>query len=208
MRTFNNEQEQLEFLKDFWNNYGRVLVVGVLLGLLVMYAWQYFKSDRMQHRQQASNLYEQVLKSFNNNDNEVLASEVKILKKDFQNTPYAALATLVAARAYAEAGQYDDATNELSWVLSHSKDEADKQIARVRLARIYLQEEKYDQGLAALNANDFPAFDLYTLEVKGDLYLAKGERDKAREAYKAALALGQNPMVSNLIEMKLSNLAD
>lgn len=206
MRTFNNEQEQVEFLKGWWNNYGSVILLGLCIGVLLLYGWRYYQTQQTHHRAQASTLYEQILKSFAAKDYGSLRAQVVVLKKDYKDTPYTLLAVLVQARIDAENNQLAEAKSQLQWVLDRAKDKALRQVARIRLARVLLQEQAYDKALALLNVNDYPAFDIYTDEVKGDIYLAKGDIPKAREAYQHVLQQDKQQLLGSIVEMKLANL--
>lgn len=206
MRTFNNDQEQLEFLKAWWQSYGKVILLGLCIGVLLMFSWRYYQTQRVHHSAQASTLYEQILKSFQAKDYGSLRAQVVVLKKDYQDTPYAMLAALIQARIDAENSQLPEAKTQLQWVLDHAKDKALRQVSRIRLAKILLQEKAYDPALALLAKNDYPAFDIYTNEIKGDIYLAKGDIPNARATYQAILKQGDPALLGNIVAMKLANL--
>ena len=76
----------------------------------------------------------------------------------------------------------------------------------MRLARVQLQLEKYDEALATLSATLPAAFSAGVEEVKGDIYFKQGKTELARNAYQAAIdgaGEGTNPA----LQMKLDDLA-
>ena len=78
----------------------------------------------------------------------------------------------------------------------------------VRLAGVYLDEGKYDQGLTVLNAvKDAKGEEVPVYDRMGDLYLAKGDVAAARKSWEDALrhAPMTNPLVG-VIEIKLNSL--
>lgn len=206
MRELNNEQEQVEFLKELWETYGRVMILGLLAGLAMMYGWRYYQSSQSQYAQHASTLYEQVLMSYEKQDTESMNTQASLLKSDFKKTPYAMLAALMQARAHVDAQEYDQAKELLQWVIEQARDEATAMVARIRLARVYSQLQQPGAGLALLEDSAYPAFAVYQNEIKGDLYQQQGNIDKAKDAYNAAIAASEDSSISRIIEMKLANL--
>lgn len=77
---------------------------------------------------------------------------------------------------------------------------------RNRLARAHFAAEQYDQALSIIgNVGEAGSFNAIFTELKGDILLAQGDRDGAREAYLAARQ--QNPQGrSGILELKLSDL--
>ena len=89
--------------------------------------------------------------------------------------------------------------------VKHSIDEVMKQIASLRLSRLYIEQKKYDDAATILNASHDDVFDAQYEELKGDLHLAKGDSAQARMAYDKALKL-QGATASQLLKLKRQNL--
>ena len=100
---------------------------------------------------------------------------------------YASGARLRQAQMAANLHRYDEAIAHLQWVVDNSKDEGLSQLAALRMARLLYAQEKTDQALAMLDKDAGRFLPLY-LELRGDILLAKGERESARTAYSEALA--------------------
>lgn len=91
--------------------------------------------------------------------------------------------------------------------MKNGKDEELQAIARLRLASLLLDQKKFDGAIGELNQAHPAAFDAEFLELKGDVFVAKGDSNGARDAYKAALAKmqGESPN-RQLVQTKLDAL--
>jgi predicted negative regulator of RcsB-dependent stress response len=93
------------------------------------------------------------------------------------------MAALSAARAGFESGDLDAAKAQLQWVIDNAKEDEMRDVARMRLAGVLLDEKKYDDALALANAGQSAAFSGLYADLKGDILLAQGKRGEARGAY-------------------------
>ena len=111
-----------------------------------------------------------------------------------------------SARLAIDANQEAGAVGPLQEVIEHSKDVELKHIARLRLARVQIDQGKPDEALQTLSdpAGTFAArYD----EVRGDAYYAKKDPAKAVELYKKALGEDDpESMDSALLALKIADL--
>src|SRR6186713_2454042 len=126
-----------------------------------------------------------MIEAFTRNDRTRGLTLAEEINREYAWTPYAALATLVAARVHVEANELDKATASLKSVVDTAKDDEIKMIARMRLARVLSAQGKYDDALAALKVDDVGEFAPRFADVRGDVLLAKGDRDGALREYQA-----------------------
>ena len=130
------------------------------------------------------------------------------LKQDFPDSTYAQFAALYKAKLAVAAKNLTDAEQELQWVMD-SADNADIVLqATLRLARVLYAQQKYPEALALLD-NDNAVYAAAFEEVRGDIYNAQGERDKAKLAYLKASELNQqaqSPSPNPLLELKIEQL--
>jgi predicted negative regulator of RcsB-dependent stress response len=87
--------------------------------------------------------------------------------------------------------------------VSNSPNVAIADLAKIRLARVESQLGDTISALATLDSVQSLSYIDQVQEVKGDIYVATKEFDKAKEAYDAVLA--EQPQ-NRIVEMKLSNL--
>ncbi len=128
------------------------------------------------------------------------------LIKTYPSSPYADQAQLVLARLAIDANQEAGAIGPLQEVIAHSKDAELKHIARLRLARVQIDQGKPDEALQTLS--DPPGtFAARYDEVRGDAYYAKKDPAKAAELYKKALGEDDpESMESALLALKIADL--
>ena len=131
----------------------------------------------------------------------------KKVRDDHDDSLYASLAAMAAARGYVEQGKLEEAGKELSWTASNAPDKQVALIARIRLARVQSALGKPEEALKTLPKKAPESFTALVEEVRGDLYVATGDTDKALTAYQAALDSGQNVSNSQVLTMKINELA-
>lgn len=181
------EQEQLAELKAWWKQYGNLvtgLVVAASLGVLAWQGWNWY--ERKQSAQ-ASGIYSVLQRAALERDTAKVKAASGELVEKFGRTPYASLGAMLAAKTLFDAGDAKSARAQLAWVAENASDEL-RDLARVRLASVLLDDKAYDEALKVLGASHGAGFDARFAEVKGDVLTAQGKKAEAALAYKAALA--------------------
>jgi len=152
-------------------------------------------------------LYDRMLQDFHSKKLETARQSGESLLNDSSSTPYAGMAGLLLARMDFEAGDVLSGRKHLQWVVEHAKDAATMHAARLRLARINLDSGDKQAALALLDVKDQAGFEAEYAELKGDIYLAQGQREQARAAYRDALKrLPEDSLYAPLLKMKLDDL--
>lgn len=201
------EQEELEKLKAWWKNYGGALVLGVVLGLGLLFGNKYWNEYQETRRAAASNLYADMLEQVRTAKTDAARASATQLVQDYASTPYAGMAALMLARLSFEAGDATGARTHLQWAIDHARDPAVAHTARLRLGRLLLDAREYDAAIAATQVSGPAGFESEYAELRGDAYAAQGKTAEAREAYAAALK--QIPGESahrRTLQMKLDDL--
>lgn len=208
MTVLANEQDQLDAIKAWWKNYGKMTVIFFILGIALSYGWKMWQSSQASYNQQASLIYDQMLSSFRQHNQDAFLAQAQSLSTDFSKTPYASMANFMLANNAVEQGHLDKAYQELKTIMDSSSDSRIRQIARVRAARILLGKHQLKEALALLETVDSSTFLPEINEVRGDVFVAMGETDKARNSYKAALkAIPKGDASRTLLEMKFEQLS-
>src|SRR5277367_6291377 len=146
------DDEQLEAVKHLFKEYAPWIVGGLILGLGGWYGFQYYKSHQNDRALQAAAQFEQMtiaMQADNHNKSRAIADG---LVKDFPGSPYADQAQLAIARMNVEDGHSTDAVVPLTQVMNNSKDTELQQIARLRLARVLIDQGKSDDAIQLLAA--------------------------------------------------------
>lgn len=201
------EQEQLESLKAWWNQYGNIVTWILIAALLAFAAWSGWNYWQRVQARDAALLYEQVTKAAESRDADRVKRAATDLEDKFGRTAYGPMSALVAAKVLYDAGDLAGAKTQLQWAVDHGGDDY-APLARVRLAGVLLDEKAYDQGLALLKDAPPAQFAALFADRRGDLLAAQDKRDDARAAYRLALeklSAGEAGM-RQIIQFKLDAL--
>ncbi|MEJ2508957.1 MAG: tetratricopeptide repeat protein [Gammaproteobacteria bacterium] len=208
MDTYLDDHEQAEAIKRWWREYGRAVITGVLLGLVVLFGTRAWFKHRHEQAQAASMVYAGLMQGLQSGADDQILADADKLRKEFASTPYAALGALAQAKIEVQKGDLKAAAADLRWALDHADQAGTQHIARLRLARVRLAQGKADEALKLLGEAKPGTFVASYAEIEGDAYLAKDEPAKARTAYQRAIAaLAPGARLRQLLQMKLDNLA-
>lgn len=202
-----NEQEQWERAKQLMGELWIYVVGGLALGGAGLWGWNW-NQDRVEKRAlEASTRYEEAIDAFTRNDKPRALQLVEEINRDYANTPYAALSTLVAARTHVEANELDKAAAGLKTVMDTASDPELRVIARLRYARVQSAQGKHDDALATLTVAEPGEFAPRFADTRGDVLLAKGDRAGALKEYLAARAVDMKGQVdTELLDLKIRDL--
>ena len=206
MSDYKTDDEKVEELKAWWKENGTSVIAGVALAIAGLFGWQYWKDYQASTAAAASELYSKVSKADAATLEQALPN-VQKLQDGYASTPYAATASLKVAQQYAEEGDYDKAVTALHWVLDHSKEDAFKHVANLRLARVLIAMGKADDALTITNQTFPTAYLSLVEELKGDVYSAQHKTKEARDAYDKAIASSEGGATEE-IKMKRDNLGE
>lgn len=182
------EQEQLDELKTWWKMYGN-LVTGILVALaLAAVGWQGWNWWQRQQSAQASALYSGVQTAVMQKDAKRARELAGELIEKYSATSYAGMGAMLAARVQADTGDVKNARVQLAWAAENARDPGLRELARLRLAGLMLDEKAYDEALKQLAAEPATSFGPRFAELRGDILAAQGKNAEALAAYDGALA--------------------
>jgi predicted negative regulator of RcsB-dependent stress response len=206
--SYHDEQESIEGLKAWWAQWGNATTWIVLVALIASAGWNGWNFWQRRQAAEAAVLYDQVQQAVNSGDKAMVSRVSTDMEGKFGGTAYAQMTALAAAKALYAAGDEAGAKAQLQWTIDNAKDDEFKQIAKLRLASLLLDDKAYDQGLALLAEPQSDAFKAVVANGRGDLLAAQGKRDDARAAYKLALDTLSKSDTSErqLIQFKLDAL--
>lgn len=188
MATYDlEEQEQLAELKAWWRQYGNLVVSILTAASIGVIAWQGWNWYQRNQTGQASMVYGVLQKSVLEKDTQRIKAASGELLEKFGGTTYAPLGALTSAKAMFDSGDVKTAKVQLAWVVEHGKDEL-RDLARLRLAAVLLDEKAYDEALKQLDGSFSTGFAVRFAESRGDIFTAQGKVAEARSAYQVALA--------------------
>lgn len=208
MATYDlEEQEQIDALKHFWRENGRLIIAAVvafIVGVGGTQGWKYYKRSQAE---QASLQFVKLEDAVGKGDVNEIRNVAQDIIADFAGTPYAPMAALVVAQTEREAGDLDAAAQRLEWVVDNAHSEEVQTIARLRLAAVMLDQEKYDAALQLLDHDVTQAFVGTFADLRGDVLVALGKNADARVQYERALESSRdNSAWRDVVQFKLDAL--
>jgi len=207
VNVYATEEEQVEAIKKWWKQNGKSVLGGVLIGVAVLYGGKMWFEQRNTHIEIASAEYEAMIQDLNQDKNNEAADRGAAILGQYADTAYGELTALAMAKIKVDENDLVAAKSHLQWALDNAKQEEIKRIARLRLARVLNAEGKYDEALQLLSVTKVDKFAAAYDELKGDIYVAKGDNKQARNHYDLALqSLEPTSRARRYIEMKLDDL--
>ncbi len=202
------DEEQVLLLKVWWAQYGKSIIFGILLAVLMTTGYQYYQTKQSETLAKVSIQYAQLMIAVSEQNADNIAQLAGAIKTNYPKTTYATFSSLVLAREAVQYNKLADAATELTWVINHARDASLKQIARLRLARVQFSQGNASTALATLAQVNAPAFYSFAQEIRGDIYVTQGEREKARQAYTSVLADQTYGEALSFVQMKLDELGE
>ncbi|MFY8273519.1 YfgM family protein [Pseudoalteromonas sp. SSDWG2] len=205
MEIYSTEEQQEEAIKGFLKEHGVSIFLGIAIGLGGLYGWKTYNQSQLESAEMASDAFNKVVQSTAEEGSDVLAQSEAFISAH-EDSSYAVLAAFVAAKEAVDNNQLDVAAQKLQWAQENAATAELKAIATTRLARVQLAQQNFEAAMATLNAELPASYEANVAELKGDIYLAQGDKDNARTHYQNAADKGGlegNP----LLQVKLDDLA-
>jgi predicted negative regulator of RcsB-dependent stress response len=205
------EQEQVDQLKAFWQQYGNLITWTLTLALAGFAAWNGWNWWQREQAVKASAMFDELERAAQAADADRSARVFADLKERFPRTAYAQQGALLTAKVQADKGQADAALATLAWASDNAGEDEIRTIARLRAAGLMLEKKQHDAALAQLDAaaqgKNAKAFEALLADRRGDVLLAQGKKDEARKAFEAAYkAMDEKLDYRRLVDAKLTAL--
>ena len=201
------EQDKLDDLRAWWKQWGNTVagvVIAVCVGVIGTQGWRWWSAHQAE---QAAVLYNAVSAAARANDTAKARDAMAQLADNFGRTGYAPRAALIVAALLFESGDKVGARAQLAAVIDGNAEDELKQIARLRLAAMFVDDRQYDDALRTLDARHDESFAGIYADLRGDILAAAGRTDDARIAYQTALTrLDAKSAYRNFVQVKLDTL--
>ena len=209
MALDHQEQEQLDALKQWWKQHGKLVILFIVafaVGLSAFHGWRYYRHSQATA---AATLYAELEQADREDDGKKVRAMAGRIVEQYASTAYSVLASLVAARYAFVAGDLADAKARLQWVVEHARDEEIRDVARLRLAGVLLDEKKFSEALSLVESKPVEGMASLYADMKGDILVAQGKVAEARSAYQLALDKSErNSSYRATVQLKLDALGD
>ena len=207
MNVYATDEEKVEALKAWWKQNGKSVIGGILIGVAVLYGGKTWLDQRHSHVETASMEYEAMMQDLKQDKKDQAAERGASILGQYSDTPYAELASLTLAKIKVDENDLVAAKANLRWAMDNAKQDEIKLIARLRLARVLNAEGNHDEAMKLIDIPNTGKFAASYAELKGDIYVAKGNNSEARTAYNLALqSLDPGSRDRHYLEMKLDDL--
>lgn len=208
MATYDlEEQEQIDIIKTWWKRNGNTVLLAVAVFALTVAGVQGWRQYQNSQTAKASVMYEVLQGVSKSADAKKTREAAGQIMEQYPGTAYAPRAALIAAKTNYDFGDAQSAKAQLQWAAEHAKEDVVRDMARLRLAGILLDEKNYVEALKQVDMQPNPAFIALFADMKGDVLAAQGNAAEARSAYQTALdKIGAKSPYRQLIQMKQDGL--
>lgn len=207
---FESDQHASESLYAWYNQNKVLLLVFIIIlfgGTFLTQSWLEQKAINVKN---ASLAYSDLLKEFNSTtaDENKLQHDANNIIYKYPKTPYADLAKILSAKIFVNKADIKNAALIIEGVLKHSAQPALKDISRLRLARIYLDNQQVDLAKKQLDSVSqlSKTSSLYYL-LQGDVAYLEQNFESASKNYESALQFFpvslNNSVLNKVIRAKL-----
>jgi predicted negative regulator of RcsB-dependent stress response len=208
MATYDlDEQERLDELKAWWKRWGNLVMISLAVVIAAAAGWRYWQNHILTQSLEAATVYEKLTQSLAANDAKTAREAGSMLIDQYKGTAYAPRAALLLAKLNVANKDLKSAQAQLEWAVANSKEPAVKDLARLRLAGVQLDQKQYDAALKTLAGTHSDAFAFRFHDLEGDVLLAQGKQADARAAYQAAYGkMREDNPYRTIVELKLNAL--
>ena len=196
-----SDEEKAEELKAWWKANGTSVIAGVAIAIGGMFGWQQWQERQKTQAEGASKAFSLLNKTGADSE-----AALKMLNNDYSGTVYSSLAALSIAKNSCDAGDTDKCIEELRAATKSSQD-AVADIAKIRLARTLISTGKLDEAEGIISQAMPKSYASLITELKGDIFFAKKDFAKAREAYDEAILSSGGQSIQGL-QLKRDDLGD
>ena len=197
-----SQEEQQEILLTIWERFKYLIILTFISVILLIGGRDYLLSSSNEKDYAIASIYQSYLES---NDAEIGEQILSI----YPNSVYSDFVRLNEAKRSFEAENADEAILLLQSIISNNPSSVEdfnplQAAAKTRLAKIYLENNNYNEVISMLTNTD--ELTATMLEMKGDAENGLGQFSAARTNYLLALQKSNNQSSRALISMKISDL--
>ncbi len=204
-----HEQEQIDAFKAWWKENGNRLLGVLLIAVVAMGGWRGWEYYQHKQSSEAATLYAGFIQQLESNDVKRINDAAAMVMGSYAPSGYAPRAALLAAQVNEQVKDAARAKTQLQWIIDHAGEAGLKDVARLRLAAVLLDEKNYADAIKLLEAKHPASFDGLYADLRGDVLSAQGKNEEAKSAYKLAYEkIDARSTYRNLIQMKMDALGE
>ena len=201
------DEERVEELKKWWKENGTSVLVGVALGLSILFGWRWWTNYQETQSISASALYSQLESAVKAKKPDQIKAFSSELFGQYESQIYASYAAITLAKSSMDANKPLQAVVHLRWALAHANTDELKGLATARLARALFAAGKSDEALKLASVATSKPYQAMLQEIRGDILLGMGKRKEALDAYKnTQSSLSAGVQASPTLQLKIDDL--
>lgn len=189
------EEEQIQALKDWWKTYWKSVVAPVVIVAGGYFGWNVWQDKQALKAAEGGEQYKALISALETSPGKELSDEKRAeadvlatkIAQDFGGSLYADQANLILAKLAVDKKDLSAAEGFLQRVLSEGANQAIKDLATVRLARVKLALNDLEGALSLVATSGESKYASQFSEVRGDALAAQGKADVAKTAYQEAM---------------------
>lgn len=198
------EQEQL--IKEWLNKNWLTIVAGIALGIGGLWGYGQWQMSKTKNIQAAANDFVQIEQLLLLDEVTEAQQMITDYEAKYGANIYVVKARLMVAGKLVEQGDVAAAKNQYQILIDVKPEKSIAEMVRLRLARLLVSEGDYTAALTHLDKVQSNAYQTIVEEIIGDVYLAQGDTNKAKDAYQLALNEGEGYSGRQIVEMKLADV--
>ncbi|VAX76658.1 UPF0070 protein YfgM [Serratia symbiotica] len=183
-----------------------VLALVVGLGIITMMTWRYWQNHKALDMMAASQSYNEVIDRLSAGHREDVAEAEKFIQAN--SNSYGVLAALQLVKFFLKNNEWAKAEQQLLQAKNQTTDDNLLSQINLSLARLQLQDKKWDHALKTLNEVTAEGWAAMLQDTRGDALLAKGDTKAAREFYTKGLESNPPQALETLLRIKVNNLSN
>lgn len=187
MEIYSTEEQQVEAIRKWWKENKWSVIGGVIIGIAVLAGGRAWVEGQHSYMESAYSDYQKMVQNISSGKIDEAEKLGASVLGQYSDTPYASLAALALANLKLSKGDLVAAESHLHWALDNTKQESVKHETRLRLARVFLADNKPDEAMKLLNITDTGDYSAAYEQLKGDIFVKLKKYDSARTSYSRAL---------------------
>ncbi|MFQ1049162.1 YfgM family protein [Avibacterium paragallinarum] len=197
------EEQELNEIKNWWKENGKMVIAIFVLAFAGVFGWRYWQSHQIAQSQQRSLQYEQIVKQFQEDKGKI--QDIEQFVQNNSKTAYAVFTLLDAAAVSIQNQDFSQAENLLKQALLNSDDDILQSLVSLRLALVQFQLKKFNDAMQTLNSiKSNSSWDSSVLLLKGDIQFALGEKEEAKTTFQEGLKKADSTMIESF-RVRLNN---
>ncbi|BFQ92684.1 YfgM family protein [Gallibacterium anatis] len=203
--TTSDEQLQIEEIKQWWKENGKVIIAAVILAIVGVFGWRYWQGYQQEKIHQSSAEFSQIMAATEQSDTGKANAQLTQFVEANPSSTYSAFLLLEQAKKQIDVNQWQQAADTLQKALNNAKDAALISLIALRLASVQTQLKQFEPALATLGKVTDQAWQGRKAMLSGEIYNAMGNKAEAKKSFEAALTTA-NPLEAQWLQIQINNL--